>query len=1088
MTHAILTFPMARIDLDRRWVEPLDGSPERLTTLEAKLLLYLARNADRVVSRDELLAEVWGYAPTTVSRACDTTVRRLRTKIEQNPSEPECLLTVHGLGYRLILSGNAEPAPVVAAMSPRRTLALSDRTVDLDRARVDGPSGSVALTTNEIAVIELLAASAGRSVDREVLLRRIWGSSAGRPLDHAVGRLRRKLERDPARPQLLVTTTTGYRLDLDGASAPRSPARAGNLSAEVDRRLGREVELAALLARLDAGDRLVVLVGPGGVGKTRLAAAAARALEGRGRPAWWFDLTGVDRAEQAVAVVARQLRVATVGGDPEIQVTRALAALGPAVIVFDNLDELGGSEAALITRLVAAAPDGVFLATSRLLLRLQGERRFEVGPMSEADAVALFLDRAIRPPEPSEQAEVVALVTELEGMPLAIELAAASTRLLPVAEIRRRSRDRLLASGDRNRTERYRSLRASLDGSWDLLSPWARSALARLSVFRGGFTIDAAERVLDLAEWPEAAWILDVIEELVDASLVRVHPDGTRFGLLQVVQRYAAEHLPDAVRAEVEERHGAWFATLGTPAALAAADGPDEVELRRALKADLDNLLAASERAIGRGDAAVAGAAACAAWTVLDLTGPVRTAAELLARVAAMAGAEARVDTEAGQAFLRMGALDRAEVHFRRALATDPRARLGLAEVLDSRDAPSASPEDEAALVEGVLARARADGDRALECRALLAHSRQQRRRLENDAAVHTAETALRIAVGLGARRLTALSERRLSKLNAALGDLDASHARLSRALTAAVDVGDRVLEALVLSDLGSRVDRRGPMPEGREHLRAALELQRDIGDRMGETLTLGNLGRVESLLGNHEEAEQYFHDALALARTIGVFELELGNLGNLALHTKQRGRLAEAEPRLLEAIALARRHGFPRGEAVGCSNLGSLYATMGRLPEARAALERALVLHQRAGNQQARAVTLGNLGMLTGELGDWKQARALVLEALEISREAGDLRAQDGWSHQLALFSVRDGDPAAARALVARAIRGHRAASDRINLGRALLVQVEVEHAEGRLEEARACLAEAEALLERAEARRRAEVRALPGLIPDGS
>ncbi|MEQ1501203.1 MAG: winged helix-turn-helix domain-containing protein, partial [Myxococcota bacterium] len=214
MIDAVLALPNVRIDLQRRSVEPSDGAAaDRLTTREAEVLAYLAAHADRVVSRDELSTEVWGQSQATLSRACDTTIRRIRTKIEVDPSNPRWLLTVFGTGYRLVLDPAPQTAPGPLPSEERAAIPLSSgRAIDLDRRRIDGPDGPSDLTGNELALLELLVGRAGRSVDRRELLRKAWGGGAGRPLENAIRRLRKKLERDPSRPEVLVTTVDGYRL------------------------------------------------------------------------------------------------------------------------------------------------------------------------------------------------------------------------------------------------------------------------------------------------------------------------------------------------------------------------------------------------------------------------------------------------------------------------------------------------------------------------------------------------------------------------------------------------------------------------------------------------------------------------------------------------------------------------------------------------------------------------------------------------------------------------------------------------------------------------------------------------------------
>ena len=205
MPMATLELQACRVDLDERRVERADGSAHELTPREADLLHFLVTHPSRVVGREELLAEVWGYADAVVSRACDNVVRRLRTKVEADPRHPDHVITAHGEGYRFE-PGNAGQLG--------RLIHLGDVTVDLGRHVVEHPDRpSVALTTQEVALLEMLHDAQGALVDRPQLQRRLWGRAGGRALDAAIHRLRTKLESDPANPRWLVTERgAGYRL------------------------------------------------------------------------------------------------------------------------------------------------------------------------------------------------------------------------------------------------------------------------------------------------------------------------------------------------------------------------------------------------------------------------------------------------------------------------------------------------------------------------------------------------------------------------------------------------------------------------------------------------------------------------------------------------------------------------------------------------------------------------------------------------------------------------------------------------------------------------------------------------------------
>jgi predicted ATPase/DNA-binding response OmpR family regulator len=1082
----VLVFPAVRIDLERRWVESADGQRERLTSLEARVLRYLAERSERVVGRDELLTEVWGYSVATVSRACDNTIRRLRTKIELDPAEPEWLLTVHGTGYQLVSSPRQEQTvPAPAQAGPGRRCRLGPRTVDLDRARIEGPDGLVALTSNELVLLGQLFEAGGRAVDRGTLSRRVWGHGLGRPLDNAVARLRKKLEPDPARPQYLLTTAGGYRLELGEAPAERPSTTTGNLPPELDLRVGREGELADILVRVDSGARLLTLLGPGGIGKTRLALAAARQLALQRRcTAWWFDLTDAHDETSMLASMARGLGIPLGADDPSARVSSALAALGPAVVVLDNLEQLARIAAPAISVLVGAAPELVILCTSRVLLRLRGERRLELAPLPEADGITLFLDRAIRPPSEAELTHIAPLVQALEGLPLAIELAAASTRVLAVGEILQRTDDclRLLVSGTQDRRERYRSLRASLDSSWELLPPWARAALAQLSVFRGGFTIEAAEQILELGPWPEASWTLDVVQELVDASLVQLAPDGSRFSMLQTVREYASERL--GTDPPLEQRHGRYYAALGDPAALDALEGPDEIERHQELVREHGNLVAACERALQRRDLSIAGPTACAAWVVFERLGPCATGFVYLEQALELGASEARVVLAAGQAATRVGRLEKAERWWVDALerAQDPReegrVRVKLAALHRLKE------RHEPARVQVERALALAGRDEALECAVRLEQGNQHKAQLRHDEAARSFALARHLAHTSGARSLRAEVASGLARLERDRGRPAEAAALLAEALAGARDTGDLRLEAMVLSEQGTLERERGRPREAREKLAVVLELQRRIGDRLGEMVTSGNLASACSLLRRYDEAEPLFHATLRLARQLGMVRSEISALANLAnLHSRQL-HIEETERLNLAALALAREHGDLASISHVACNLANLYTGLLRWVEAAALYEEALELQRRLGLRADEGVTLGQWANLARMMGEHERAKELNLAALAIHQQTGNTRFEAMVKANLARSSLAEGDLPQARAYLDDAVRQHRSSEDPLNLGRALLTLAELEHTRGCAAEARAAFEEARALLEAREQMRIGQVGELLGLV----
>ncbi len=381
--------------------------------------------------------------------------------------------------------------------------------------------------------------------------------------------------------------------------------------------VGRERELATALALLAEPEvRLLTLVGPGGVGKTRLAlAVAARAAAGFADGVAFVPLAPIADPGLVLPTVAQALGITDVAGRPLL--ARVLSALRSrdVLLVLDNFEQLLAA-AALIADLLAACPTLKLLVTSRATLRLSGEHAYPVPPLALPDAAAdapgkhgaagqaqdaapavrLFLarPRAVRPdfaPIPAEEPIVAAICRRLDGLPLAIELAAAWVTVLPPAALLARLERRLplLTGGPRDAPARLRTMRDAIAWSHDLLAPEEQVLFRRLAVFVGGFTLDAAEAVGGSAA-------LDLVASLLDASLlqrVAGSEEDPRFAMLETVREYALERLTAAGEAdETRRRHAAWGLALAEAAARRLR-APEQGAWLERLDAEHDNLRAA---------------------------------------------------------------------------------------------------------------------------------------------------------------------------------------------------------------------------------------------------------------------------------------------------------------------------------------------------------------------------------------------------------------------------------------------------------------------------------------------------------------
>ena len=381
--------------------------------------------------------------------------------------------------------------------------------------------------------------------------------------------------------------------------------------------VGRDQEAEAisdLVVR--EGVRLVTLTGPGGVGKSRLAVEAARRLaSGFREGARFVDLSTVPSADLTAAAIAAGLGLSTSGGRLLSDLESYLHSRH-LLLLLDNFEQVTGA-APLVTTLLGAAAGVVALVTSRMVLRLSGEHEFPVPtlavPRAGADggashaqqyaSVQLFTERAHAASAgfelTSENAEAVAeICRRLDGLPLAIELAAARIRLLPPQALLARIDDRLglLTGGARDLPERQRTLRSTLDWSFGLLAPAEQALFACLGVFAGTFDLRAVAAVSDgLAASPDPGPVMDTLGSLVDSSLVRqeARTGEPRFKLLETIREYALQRLRDGADwRTAHDRHAAYFLALAEPAPAELTDRGQLSWLDR-LEAEHDNLWAA---------------------------------------------------------------------------------------------------------------------------------------------------------------------------------------------------------------------------------------------------------------------------------------------------------------------------------------------------------------------------------------------------------------------------------------------------------------------------------------------------------------
>ena len=431
------------------------------------------------------------------------------------------------------------------------------------------------------------------------------------PLDVVLADLGQHRLRDLTRPErLFQVEAPGLRVDFP--SLRSLDAVDHNLPVQMTSFVGRTEELGDLARLLDA-HRIVTLAGAGGCGKTRLAVQAAADRAATVDAVWFVELAPV--SDQG-GVGAQVLRAAGLKDDlarSAVEVIAARVLDTSVLLVLDNCEHLIESCSRFVDEVLGTVPGVAVLATSREPLGVPGEVVCRVPSLpvpdpddgasqaEDSEAVQLLIDRCrlVRPgfdPDEADLGHLAAICRRLDGIPLAIELAAARTRVLSPGEVARGLDDRfrLLAGGGRTALPRPQTLRASVDWSHTLLDDQERTVLRRLAVFSGGFTLDLAERVVASAEVEPYA-VLDVVTRLVDKSLVLVDAERepARFGMLETIRQYAEERLLDAGEAAVvRDRHAEAFAAL-TRRAAPGLDGPALDAWVQQLAVEHDNLLVA---------------------------------------------------------------------------------------------------------------------------------------------------------------------------------------------------------------------------------------------------------------------------------------------------------------------------------------------------------------------------------------------------------------------------------------------------------------------------------------------------------------
>ncbi|WP_329120884.1 AfsR/SARP family transcriptional regulator [Streptomyces sp. NBC_01353] len=777
----------------------------------------------------------------------------------------------------------------------------------------------------------------------------------------------------------------GVEVPAQGPGAVRGEAR-GNLPVAISGLVGRE-EAVEEIRELLAGRRLVTLTGPGGVGKTRLAVeAAGQAWELFPDGAWLVELAGAHGELAEVVAAAMELRDDGAWGiRPEAGRTPGGAERLAAVLrgkrmllVLDNCEHVIDEAAALTELLLRTVPDLVVLTTSQEPLALAGETLWSVPPLDLAGAVELFVARAAASapgfvPDASQRAAVEGICRRLDGVPLALELAATRVRALGVHRLLERLDDRfrLLSAGQRGAPARQQTLRAVIDWSWELLPEPERLVLRRLAVHAEGCTLDAAEQVCGGGEVAPDD-VLDLLARLVDRSLVVVvdGKDGPRYRLLESVAAYCLERMADAGETEdVRGRHLTYYTSLAE-AAEPELRGYAQREWMTRLDAESPNLRAALDRAVQRGDAehALRLVDALAWYWVLRgrLGEAVRSTATALDTVDSpdlASGPDALARVRARVAVWRTG------LTVMSGDGTDRRRRI--ASALASVDAAYGAGPAALAWARWFLAHALCGTG-----------SQSEGEELTNAALDGFAEA------GESWGEAAALGDRSVQRL--LRGDLAGAEDDAARSAALFAAVGDACGGLWSVYPLATVAEIRGEYERAAGLKRAALDTAQSFGLTTEVPDLLSGLGRTALLMGDLAQARAYHQAGREKAVEVGFRAGEINAVLGLGLGARREGLLEEAEGHLREVLDWHRLVGLDGANAL-------ILAELGFAAELRGDAEGALALHEEG---YATALTTGDPRAVALALEGLAGAHALVGRgdgAALLLGAAGALRASTG-------------------------------------------------------------------------------------------
>lgn len=774
--------------------------------------------------------------------------------------------------------------------------------------------------------------------------------------------------------------------------------------------IGRQTEIDAalkLLRQTDPPVRLITFTGPGGIGKTRLALQIAAE--------WWHTTAGnlyfaslasISNPAMTTPAIARVLDIQDTGSQPITDSLRDFFRGKQALLLLDNFEQVVAA-APLLDDLVAASPHLKVLVTSRAPLHIASEYEFLVPPLTLPDvdhlpssymlstyaAVSLFIQRAQAVDSEfrltnGNAAAIAEICAHLDGLPLAIELAAARIKFIPPSAMRERLQSRLMLSiGGKDYIPRHQSLRSAIDWSYDLLTPGEKTLFARIAVFSGSCSAECVEPVCNaLSDLPMS--VLDGLAALANQNLLRVTTlhGKRRYEMMGTIREYALERLAERGEADVlRQRHAMHFLQMAELAETKLR-GPEQQTWLDRLDVDLDNLRAALAWSLDSNETGMGLRLASALSWFWFVHSRISEGREWLAKVLAMssrAAARTRALNAAGFLALAHSDYDTAQAFLQESISI------------------SREHEDGAAVADALHGQGRiaANCSNYAEAIALYEESLAINQELGNE---HSASDVLFSLGRVASDQADYIRARSLYEDSLKIRRELADKWGIAHALNGL---------AFITADLYDHTTSRELSTE-------SLALYRELGDRSSAASMLFNLGYIASDQGDYDQAESLYREAQSIW-------LETGNRTHLGSLYRQwcyiataQGQLERAQSLGEECLGLFRTLGTKRGISRALIALGAIARLEGRYADATAHLQEALAIGHELEDKHAIPMALKELGLVALNQADYAASEAQLKESLKLFTEAHEQRSIADCFEGLAKLAATAGQPLSAARL----------------------------------------------------------------------